>query len=47
MKEDIEVKEKECDHHWVFVNITPLWREYICDKCNKTKTVFRNLYPGY
>lgn len=35
------------DQLWHCVELTELWRKYKCDNCGGTKTVFRNLYPGY
>jgi hypothetical protein len=35
------------NQYWVCIDLEPLWRKYRCENCGGTKTVFRNLYPGY
>lgn len=32
---------------WRCINIDELKKTYECANCKGTKTVFRNLYPGY
>lgn len=32
---------------WLCIELTSLWRKYQCENCGGTKTIFRNLYPGY
>lgn len=39
--------EYECDHTWIFLELTELWRKWKCEKCGEIKLKFRNLYPGY
>lgn len=35
------------NQQWRCINVTALTEKYKCFNCGGTKSVFRNLYPGY